>query len=86
MNPLKCHLNHWKKSIAFQQFKYKDVSVNNAWQIVPAVLSTYTPSQMHERYDYRQNGYWHITHSQVMASNEFRRPTLPGCYQRRDLT
>lgn len=67
---VKYHLNHWKKSIAVQQFKYEDGGVNDAWQIVPAVLSTYTPSQMHEGYDYRQNGYWHITRSQVMARNE----------------
>jgi hypothetical protein len=67
---IKYHLNHWKKSIAVQQFKYEEGGVNEAWQVVPAVLSTYTPARMHEGYDYRQHGYWHITRSQIMARSE----------------
>ena len=67
---IKYHCNHWKKSMAVQQFKYEEGGVNEGWQIVPAVLSTYTPARMHEGYDYRQHGYWHICRSQVMSRNE----------------
>jgi len=67
---IKYHLNHWKKSMAVQQFKYEDGGVNEAWQLVPAVLSTYTPMRMLEDYDYRENGYWHICRSQLMFRNE----------------
>lgn len=67
---IRYHLNHWKKATAVQQFRYEDGGVNEAWQVVPAILSTYTPSRMHEGYDYRQHGYWHIARSQVMARNE----------------
>ena len=67
---IKYHLNHWKKSIAMQQFKYEDGGINEGWQIVPAVLSTYTPARMHEGYDYREHGYWHIARSQIMARSE----------------
>ena len=63
---IKYHLNHWKKSIAIQQFRYEDGGVNEGWQLVPAVLSTYTPPRVLEGYDYRENGYWHICRSQVM--------------------
>ena len=67
---IKYHCNHWKKSIAVQQFKYEEGGINEGWQIVPAVLSTYTPARMHEGYDYREHGYWHIARSQIMARNE----------------
>ena len=67
---IKYHCNHWKKSIAVQQFKYDEGGINEGWQIVPAVLSTYTPARMHEGYDYREHGYWHIARSQIMARNE----------------
>ena len=67
---IRYHLNHWAKQTAIQQFKYEDGGVNMAWQLVPSVLSTYTPRQIHEDYDYRENGYWHILRSQVMARTE----------------
>jgi hypothetical protein len=67
---VKYHLNHWKKSMVVQQFKYEDGGVNDAWQIVPAVWSTYTPPRIVENYDYREHGYWHICRSQVMFRNE----------------
>jgi hypothetical protein len=67
---VKYHLNHWKKSMAVQQFKYEDGGVNEAWQVVPAVWSTYTPPRIVENYDYREHGYWHICRSQVMFRNE----------------
>ena len=67
---IKYHLNHWKKSTIIQQFRYEDGGVNEAWQLVPAVLSTYTPPRIVEGYDYRENGYWHICRSQVMFRNE----------------
>jgi len=66
---IKYHLNHWKKSMIVQQFKYDDGGINEAWQLVPAVLSTYTPKIV-EHYDYRENGYWHICRSQLMFRNE----------------
>jgi hypothetical protein len=67
---IKYHLNHWKKSMVVQQFKYEDGGVNEAWQLVPAVWSTYTPPRVVEGYDYREHGYWHICRSQVMFRNE----------------
>jgi hypothetical protein len=67
---IKYHLNHWKKSMAIQQFRYEDGGVNEAWQIVPAVWSTYTPPRIVENYDYREHGFWHICRSQVMFRNE----------------
>ena len=67
---IKYHLNHWKKSTIIQQFRYEEGGVNEAWQLVPAVLSTYTPARVVEGYDYRENGYWHICRSQVMFRNE----------------
>ncbi len=67
---IKYHLNHWKKSVSIQQFRYEDGGVNEGWQLVPAVLSTYTPARIHENYDYRENGYWHLLRTQVMSRNE----------------
>jgi uncharacterized membrane protein YgcG len=67
---IRYHLNHWAKQTAIQQFKYEEGGVNTAWQLVPAVLSTYPPRHIHEDYDYRENGYWHILRSQVMARTE----------------
>ena len=67
---IKYHLNHWKKSVVVQQFRYEDGGINEGWQLVPAVLSTYAPSRVIENYDYRENGYWHICRSQVMFRNE----------------
>jgi hypothetical protein len=67
---IKYHLNHWSKQLAIQQFKFEPGGVNTAWQIVPSVLSTYPPRQICENYDYRENGYWHILRSQVMAKTE----------------
>lgn len=63
---IKYYLNHWKKSSVMQQFRYEDGGVNEGWQLVPAVLSTYAPARILEGYDYRENGYWHICRSQVM--------------------
>ena len=63
---LKYRLNHWKKATVSQQFRYEEGGVNEAWQLVPGVLSTYTPDKIVENYDYRENGYWHICRSQVM--------------------
>lgn len=67
---IKYHLNHWKKSVSVQQFRFEDGGVNEGWQLVPSVLSTYTPARMHENYDYRENGYWHLLRTQVMSRNE----------------
>ena len=67
---IKYHLNHWKKSVSVQQFRYEDGGVNEGWQLVPAVLSTYTPARIHENYDYRENGHWHLLRTQVMSRNE----------------
>jgi hypothetical protein len=67
---IKYHLNHWKKSVSIQQFRYEDGGVNEGWQLVPSVLSTYTPARTHENYDYREHGYWHLLRTQVMARNE----------------
>ena len=41
---IKYHCNHWKKAMVVQQFKYEEGGINEGWQIVPAVLSTYTPA------------------------------------------
>jgi hypothetical protein len=67
---IKYHLNHWKKASAIQQFRYEDGGVNEGWQLVPTVLTTYTPSRVFENYDYRENGYWHILRTQVMSRTE----------------
>ena len=67
---IKYHLNHWKKSVSIQQFRFEDGGVNEGWQLVPSVLSTYTPARTHENYDYREHGYWHLLRTQVMARNE----------------
>ena len=67
---IKYHLNHWKKASAIQQFRYEDGWVNEGWQLVPTVLTTYTPSRVFENYDYRENGYWHILRTQVMSRTE----------------
>ena len=67
---IRYHLNHWAKQTAIQQFKNEDGGVNEAWQLVPGVLSTYAPRRLHEDYDYRENGYWHLLRSQVMARTE----------------
>ena len=64
---LKYHLNHWRKATVIQQFRYEDGGINEGWQLVPAVLSTYAPARVVEGYDYRQHGYWHICRSQIMA-------------------
>jgi hypothetical protein len=76
---IKYHLNHWKKFMSIQQFKYEDGGVNEAWQIVPAVWSTYTPPRIFENYDYREHGYWHICRSQVMFRNEIERRYEAQC-------
>ena len=44
--------------------------MNEGWQLVPSVLSTYTPARIHDNYDYRENGYWHLLRTQVMSRNE----------------
>jgi hypothetical protein len=67
---IKYHLNHWKKSASIQQFRYEEGGVNSGWQLVPTVLSTYTPAQMYENYDYREHGHWHLLRTQVMSRNE----------------
>ena len=67
---IKYHLNHWKKASSIQQFRYEDGGVNEGWQLVPSVLSTYTPSRMFENYDHREHGYWHILRTQVMSRTE----------------
>jgi hypothetical protein len=67
---IKYHLNHWKKSVSIQQFRYEDGGVNEGWQLVPSVLSTYTPSRIYDNYDYREHGYWHLLRTQVMSRCE----------------
>ena len=67
---IRYRMNHWAKQTAMQQFKYEDGGVNHAWQVVPGVLSTYTPKENPEGYDYREHGYWHILRSQIMARSE----------------
>jgi hypothetical protein len=67
---IRYRMNHWAKQTAMQQFKYEDGGVNHAWQVVPGVLSTYTPKENPEGYDYREHGYWHIMRSQIMARSE----------------
>jgi len=67
---IRYQLNHWKKSTVIQQFRYEEGGINEGWQLVPAVLNTYTPARIAENYDYRQNGYWHICRSQLMFRNE----------------
>jgi hypothetical protein len=67
---IKYHLNHWKKSASVQQFRYEDGGVNEGWQLVPAVLSTYAPARIFEGYDFREHGHWHLLRTQVMARNE----------------
>ena len=71
---IKYHLNHWKKSTVIQQFRYEKGGINEAWQVVPSILSTYTPPRRLENYDYSENGYWHICRSQLM----FRKETDPS--------
>lgn len=63
-------LNHWRKNIIKQRFDWDPEGRNFAWQLVPAVYSAYTPSQMREGYDYRDHGYWHICRTQVMRQAE----------------
>ena len=67
---IRYRMNHWAKQTALQQFKYEDGGINEGWQVVPGELSAYTPKPNPEGYDYRENGYWHILRSQVMARNE----------------
>jgi hypothetical protein len=67
---IKYHLNHWKKSASIQQFRYEDGGVNEGWQLVPTILSTYTPTRIYEEYDFREHGYWHLLRTQVMSRNE----------------
>ena len=67
---IRYQLNHWKKSTIIQQFRYEDGGINEGWQLVPAVLGTYTPPRIVDNYDYRENGYWHICRSQLMFRNE----------------
>ena len=67
---IRYRMNHWSKQTAVQQFKYDEGGVNEGWQLVPGVLSTYTPRPNPEDYDYRENGYWHVLRSQVMARTE----------------
>ena len=67
---IRYRMNHWSKQTAVQQFKFEEGGVNYGWQLVPGVLSTYAPKENPEGYDYRENGYWHILRSQVMARNE----------------
>jgi hypothetical protein len=67
---IKYHLNHWKKAASIQQFRYEDGGVNEGWQLVPAVLTTYTPARMFEGYDFREHGHWHLLRTQVMSRNE----------------
>jgi hypothetical protein len=67
---IKYHLNHWKKSASIQQFRYEDAGVNEGWQLVPTILSTYTPTRIYEDYDFREHGHWHLLRTQVMSRNE----------------
>jgi len=61
-------LNHWKKGVVRQRFDWMDV--NHAWQLVPAVHCMHPPIDMHEGYDYREHGFWHVARSQVMKMAE----------------
>ena len=61
-------LNHWKKGVVRQRFDWMDV--NHAWQLVPVVHCLHPPSDMHEGYDYREHGFWHVARSQVMMMAE----------------
>jgi hypothetical protein len=63
-------LNHWRKNIIKQRFDWDPEGRNYGWQLVPAVYSSYTPSQLNEGYDYRDHGYWHICRTQVMRQAE----------------
>lgn len=45
---VKYRLNHWKKSIAIQQFRYEEGGLNEAWQLVPGIRGTYTPERILE--------------------------------------
>jgi len=62
-------LNHWKKGVVKQRFDWGDTN-NYAWQLVPAVHCLHPPIEMHEGYDYREHGYWHVARSQVMKMPE----------------
>ena len=61
-------LNHWKKGVIRQRFDWSDN--NHAWQLVPAVHSMHPPAEIHEGYDYREHGFWHVARSQVMKMPE----------------
>lgn len=63
-------LNHWRKAMIRQRFDWDPKGQNYGWQLIPAVYSTYAPSSVHEGYDYREHGYWHVCRTQVMRAAE----------------
>jgi hypothetical protein len=62
-------LNHWKKGTTRKKFAWEEGN-NMAWQLVPSVLDLHRPKNIHEGYDWRQHGYWHICRTQVMKGLE----------------
>jgi hypothetical protein len=58
-------LNHWRKGVVRQRFEHEALG-DYAWQLVPAIHSLHPPAEMHEGYDHREHGYWHVARSQVM--------------------
>lgn len=68
-------LNHWQNGIARQRFDFvppgpDGANRNMAWQLVPSVWSMQPPRSVHENYDWRENGYWHVARSQIMKAAE----------------
>jgi len=66
-------LNHWKKGVIRQRFHWDERDSNHAWQLVPAVHTLHPPAEIHEGYDHREHGYWHVARSQVMKLPEARK-------------
>jgi hypothetical protein len=69
-NSIEYVLNHWRKGVVRQRFDFEDGGINEAWQLVPAILNHYPPEQMYENYDWRQHGYWHLARCQIMKAKE----------------
>jgi hypothetical protein len=76
-NSIEYVLNHWPKGIVRQRFEYEHEApagtgapINFGWQLVPDIYNTYAPDTIHEGFDWRQHGYWHICRTQIMKSRE----------------
>ena len=63
-------LNHWRKGMVRQRFDYDPKGRNWGWQLVPAVYCMHPPACIHEGYDWREHGYWHLARTQVMRASE----------------